>query len=155
MRIFLKRCAQCGDQYEYQASGGEPPPYNDGTWCHNCRKVVSEALAKVPRLFECRYRDVREVPKFACVTREMLFKWDRERRQDPSLNSVIQRIWPGLCDLETGDAQKIREIRGRGHDIFNGIAFRLSTWDLKDEHTIEVPMEYDLQKNAFTGQLWR
>jgi hypothetical protein len=159
--MTTKRCGQCGDEYTYQGSGyGCNRPENDATYCPSCKTVINEALAKIPRRFECRYRDVQEMDKFKDhVTLEMLIEWERADMERRKTELWGQRIWPALYNIETGDSQNTREIVGRppalgGVPNFNGIRFRLSTWKKNPEVTIEVPMEYDLLENKFTGHAW-
>lgn len=154
------RCSRCGVRYLYQASGdGCGRPENDSVHCPSCKTVINEALKTVPRLFECRYQNVLETERFKDVTLDMLREWQQADE------SIARRIWPGLVDMVTGDAQDIREIRGRGTGPeggwvssahpYQGIGFRLTTWRQKDDYTIEVPMEWDLREGRFTGRLWR
>lgn len=87
-------------------------------------------------------------------TLEQLLEWEREnlrpKEQDGVLISLVpRRVFFPLFNLETGDTQHTREIRSP-----KGIRFRLSTWDISKEVEIRVPMEWDLQKNEWTGHAW-
>jgi hypothetical protein len=161
------RCAQCGTQYTFQGSGpGCDRADNNATWCPSCTKIVYNALANVQRLFECRYRSIKEVERFKHITLEQVLEWEMLGNEIKRASGwPVTRIWPGLFDAATGDSQNIREVIGRQknpellptreEDVFVGVYFRLSTWRVRPEHVIEVPMEYDLIKGTFTGQLWR
>jgi len=144
----LKRCSHCGTRYSYQGSGhGCNAPLNDSTWCPQCKQAVIDALRPLPRLFECRYRNIQELPGFADVTLEKLLEWEAVQLNPKGevFFPVGQRIWPGLYNLETGDSQKTRQIIGpRG-------TFRLSTWRKDPEVIIDTPMEWDLTTSTWTG----
>lgn len=146
------RCATCGNEYLYQGSGhGCNRPKNSSTWCPSCKGVVDAALSMVPRLFECRYRNVLEMEHFKHVTLEMIKVWETT----PTSGIQVRRVWPGLFNLKTGDQMSIREVVGRdGAYPVKGARFRVSTWDNDPEYTIEVPMEYDLKNERFTGHQW-
>jgi len=149
------RCSHCGVEYIYQGSGANPPKFNHATWCPGCYEAALEGMRAIPRRYECRYRPTREIPRLESVTLETLLDWEARNRTDRAARGElpITRIFTPLIDVESGDAQNVREIRGR--DEFSVWRFRLATWRQKPEHKIDVPMEYDLEKKCFTGQSWR
>lgn len=149
----VTRCAHCGSEYEFQASGpGCHDPFNDGTWCPVCKRVIAQALAKVPRLYECRYRDIKEMPdRFPDVTLEQVLEWERENLAPRAEGRIVaQRIFAPLFNLKTGDAQNVREVRAP-----NGQRFMLATWSQSPDYEIKVPWEFDLQKGCWTNHPWR
>ena len=55
----IKRCKHCYRQYSYQASGdGCFNPVNDKDYCPECMSVINEALSKIAKKFEPRFRMV-------------------------------------------------------------------------------------------------
>lgn len=120
--------------------------------CPDCKEAVNAALSTRTRFFECRYRNITELPeRFPDITIENLREWES---QPPSnaLGVPVRRVFSPLFDLETGDSQSVREIRGQG--TYASVRFRLSTWRLRPEVLIEVPMEYNLTEQRFTGREW-
>ena len=146
-----KRCKHCGGEYRYQGSGhGCVNPLNSSTWCPVCKRAILGALEKVPRLFECRYRNIREIPeKFPDVTLDRLLDWEQENLRAQKGQLVFQRIFVPLINLETGDSQNSREVRGP-----NGQKYMLSTWRQSPEYEVKVQWEWDLQAGAWTGCPW-
>jgi len=154
------RCTHCGSEYVYQGSGHGAPEYNHSSWCPDCFKDVSDALEARPRLYECRYRDIREIPRFENLSLDTVLGWEaadtkereaRDKTADPSVVRFRRGFFP-LFDLKTGDSTETREVSGRGP--FLGITFRVSTWRQKADYDITVPMEYDLVAKRFTGRGW-
>jgi hypothetical protein len=47
-----KRCHHCLTRYTFQGSGFGAPKYNDPDHCPDCKEVIVDALATVPRRFE-------------------------------------------------------------------------------------------------------
>jgi hypothetical protein len=155
------RCKHCGDEYIYQASGAYSPDYNHSDWCNDCYKAVCDALRARPRLYECRYQNIREAPKFEGVGLETVLGWEVENTKEQtardmgpkdSMGFYVRRVFSPLFDLKTGDSTTTREIVGRGK--FQGAKFLLMTWRQKPEYEITSPMEYDIQKGCFTGHSW-
>jgi hypothetical protein len=159
MRHIYKRCTHCGIRYEYQQSGaGCERPENDNRYCPSCKGVYGEALrqvfAKVPRRYEGRYRNVKEVSKYADVDLKTILRWEQSMRTPKDETRIpIQRIWPGLYNLETGDTMTIREIVAQDGN-HKGQRFRLNLWEQTQEHEIKIEMEYDLVEGRFTGACW-
>lgn len=152
MRVFLQRCGHCGGKYEYQASGeGCHRNYNDGTYCPDCKRVQVEALKSCPRQFECRQRDIKELPdRFGGITLEQVLEWDKTSRKPTEGNPLgVQRIFVGLVNMETGDWQRNREVRSP-----KGQKFIVSTWDKDPEYSIKVYWEWDTQKSEWTNRPW-
>lgn len=141
------RCRHCGQHYSYQLSGYCPDVFNDPALCGDCAKVVKEALSRVPKRFEPRWRNIDERPeRFGNVTLERVLAWEQS-----GYMRAVQRIWPGLMDLDPPyDRQVIRLVPGA--EEHQGTYFRLSTWLLKPDFCIEVEEEYDLLEGRFTGQ---
>ncbi len=58
----LHRCAHCKAPYTWQASGeGCFEPLNDQKYCADCKKVVLEALMRVPKRFKPARLDQTEI----------------------------------------------------------------------------------------------
>jgi len=151
-----KRCTHCGAFYVYTGSGhGCLEPTNDPHWCSLCKRAVLDTLAQIPRHFECRYRNIAEMPeRFPDVTLTQLLEWERAQLAPRNEGRIIgQRIWPALFNIKTGDSQTTREIRV-SEGPYRGTNFRLSTWRTDPEVIIEVPMEYDLRQNTWTNAPW-
>jgi len=150
------RCAQCGIEYVYQKSGhGCGRATNDATWCPDCKEAVNAALQARPRLFECRHRNIMELSeRFPDLSVGTLLDWESQPAEPPPtlFGAPIRRVFAPLFNLETGDSQTIREIRGQGQ--YASVRFRLTTWRLCTEVIIEVPMEYNLVEQRFTGHEW-
>lgn len=154
------RCAHCGNHYSYQASGhGCLEPENDGTYCPTCKQAQLDAFDKIPRRFEARYQDIRQIPRFADITTEMVLAWEqtettiRERRR--AAGEIIgQRIFPGLVDMKKGEFQYIREVRAQDGP-HAGLRLKVASWpSAPTDCEIEYPMEYDLAEKRFTGRDW-
>ena len=149
---FYHRCINCGVEYCYQASGSYAPKFNHNSYCHTCFEACIEALQKIPRKFECRYQNVQNTKRFIDITLEQVLRWEKENDEKEGTN-LFRRIFPGLINIETGDYQNVREVKGR--EQFSGIPFQLSTWQDSHEYEIKVPMAYDLTCQCYTNELWR
>jgi hypothetical protein len=148
-----KRCGHCGVEYSYQGSGhGCLETLNDPTWCRTCKQAVDDALKAVPRRFECRYRHTHEMPdRFLDVTLEKLLEWEQENLAPRAEGKLVaQRVFAPLFNLETGDAQNVREVRSP-----SGQKFMLATWRLSPEYEVKVPWEWDLLAKGWTHHPWR
>ncbi len=157
MRESYKRCSHCGVEYLYQSSGpGCGDSLNSSKFCEGCQGAINAALAAIPRRFEERYLNVNESPRFPSPTLDQVLSWEREndRVTAESGAPLIRRIWPSLINLETGDTQFTRQVRGRDAP-FTGILFRVTTWrSSPKDYSIETSMEWDAQKKCFTGHRW-
>lgn len=148
---MLNRCTHCASPYTYQMISWGAPPFNDSQYCPDCAERIHTALKSVPRRFECRFRPISEIPAVADVTLEMVLEW--ERQWDYETQGVaIRRIYTGLVDVETGDTQDVRLIKGKSP--YTGWGFKVATWKQSPEYSIEIPMEFDLQVGQFTGEQW-
>ena len=153
------RCKHCGNEYIYQGSGEGTSDYNHQDWCHDCYKAVSDALKARPRLFEGRYQDIKEAPRFASITPDIVEGWDIEnaaelaaRDRGPKDERGFRRVYSPLFDMK-GDSTNTKEVVGRG--VFQGIKFLVMRWRNSDRHESTTTwMEYDLQKKCFTGHQW-
>jgi hypothetical protein len=173
-----KRCGHCGQAYSFQGSGdGCQRPENDATYCPGCKVVrdaaLREAFSKVPRIYEARSRDIKELgDRFKDVTLEKLLAWEAEderikQSSDSSWVRNVRRVFVPLFNIQTGDSTTTRDIRGRseGNPAFDpikmrypeyvGVTFRLTTWRVSPEWTAEVQMEWDLREGRFTDRIWR
>lgn len=139
------RCINCGVEYLWQSSGPRSPEFNDKEYCPGCKQKVVEALSSVPKKYECRHRDIKEIPQLSHLSLEEVMSW-----YDP--NQMIRRIWPGLYNLETGDRQTIEEILGKQE--YSRWRFKVATWRDSREYSIEVPWEYDVVSKQFTNRWW-
>lgn len=150
-----KRCVRCGSVYIYHPTPRDDERLlNDPKHCPRCKQLIVDALRDVPRLFEGRWRDVREVPEFAGIGLGDVIAWEKEfLRPKNDGRLVMQRIWPALVDVENNDNQHIRLVPGHTYP-YRGIGFRVSTWQKRSDYLIEVNMEFDLQKGEFTGLRW-
>lgn len=162
-----KRCGHCGVRYLYQGSGhGCNNPTNDPHHCPDCKQVILDALAQVPRRYEVRRRKISEIPQFAGITLDTVLDWEhrdkerqraeiarKEARGEFTFPLPLQRIFPGLFDLETGDVMSIRQVPG--FDEFQGYSFQLSIWKQKPDYEIRIEAEYDLVHDKYTGALWK
>lgn len=150
MRHCYKRCIHCGINYTYQMSGyGCDNNFNDEQYCKECKETIINALKLIPRKYEPRYRDIKEVPLFDGITLDIVLKWEKIDINNPK---IIRRVYAGLIDLETNSIQNIREVPGQGN--FSKYKFLLSTWPEKSiykDYSIKIKMEYNLIKNEFTG----
>lgn len=154
--IRTKRCRHCASTYGYQQSGhGCGDALNDDRYCPTCKAAVNAALSALPVLFERRYVPVSEHPLYRDVTRADVERWEAEFEGHRWQTTAIlgKRIWPGLMDLETGDAQSVREVRATSGEHL-GTRFRVSSWRLRPDFLIEIAIEWDLIKQARVG-LWR
>ena len=153
------RCIHCGCEYVWCVSGEgyNHPNSPSKDYCPTCFAAIEEAtrnaLAKIPRLYEDRYQDVKEIPEFSWVTLEKVLEWEAKTLEDnPESKNWARRIWPGLIDDKTGKYQYIRLVRGR--EEASSFYFRVSTWPHRPEFSIEMLREYDLVNQKFTGYHW-
>lgn len=156
MRITIHRCIHCGIRYNYQASGPEAFEYNDGQYCHGCAKAISKALDRIPRKIELRYRDIKEMP-WVNLSLDTVLGWERQWFAAPpdGTNAVenffgrrLQRIFPGLCDLTTGECEHRREVPGQYP--YADKSFQVCTWRTRpNEWSISMLVEWDLINNKW------
>jgi hypothetical protein len=145
------RCHHCRTTYTWDSN--DRGQYSSREYCPICQREIVEALSKIPVGFECRYRDINDFDEYSDVNLEMIKEWEAALAERRKTELVPQRVFVGLYDLKNGDSQNIRVVRATS-GTHQGKGFRVSTWSLKSEFSIEVPMEYDLLKDAFTGQFW-
>lgn len=154
MRLAYRRCIHCKDVYEYQMSGWGARKYNDGDYCPRCMEVVSDALKSIKPRYACREVPIEGTP-YSDVTIEDIDRWNANDAGQPSVfGARIQRIWPGLFDLKTGDEMSIKQVIATDGP-HKGVAFQLSRWKISREYEIKVSMEWDIIKDQSTGDLWR
>jgi hypothetical protein len=152
-RLIEKRCTHCKTFYVWHASG--PDCFSDPAsekHCGSCNKAIQDTLATIPKKYECRYEDVQKLPNFSDITLDIVLEWEKEGDEEPKSALRGKRIWPGLFNTKTGDAQNIREVRGRGNRSW--LRVRLQTWKKDPEYKIELPMEFDLLEGKYTGDVW-
>lgn len=58
MKTTRKRCKHCGIEYSYQLSGNGDYEYNDEYYCHDCKKVMMDALKSVPKKFTYGWKEI-------------------------------------------------------------------------------------------------
>ena len=46
MFIYIEICKKCGTKYQFQASGNNPPKYNDHEYCPQCMERKEYTLIK-------------------------------------------------------------------------------------------------------------
>ena len=133
------RCAHCGRKYIWCVSGKgyNHPNSPSKNYCSVCYEAIKEALAKIPRAFESRYNNVKDIPEFSWVTLEKVLEWESEffseNSASKSWTANITRIWPGLVDVKAGEYQYIRLVRGR--EEASEYDFRLSTWPHRPDYS--------------------
>lgn len=152
-RDAFTRCTHCHDRYIYGVSGFHCNDHRSKVYCKTCLEAVQGALAKVPKKFEPRWVSVTELPQFQNLTLEEVLGWELEDRRANEGKLQVQRIWPGMVNMETGDTFSLRQVKGRGR--FSGVFFQVGTWSMTTErYTIKVEMEVDLQTGKLTGHHW-
>ena len=142
------RCRHCRAVYHHYVSGC--PPFvdterlNDREYCPDCKKVILEALEKVPPKVE-EFWETTDV-----VSKEDIETEHHRREEEAKANGTIcfRRITVPLFDLVDPDNNNIC-----GIITMNGVTFHYSWWTKKDEIEIRKKMERDL----VTGKevLWR
>jgi hypothetical protein len=154
------RCIKCGVRYIYQESGHSMRENNDPNWCPGCRIVVDVALATIPVKLIGKYRATKDAGRFSRVTLPMCLEWEQRRWAEPAEGwfPKSRQVFVGLMNLETGETQDSRVVVG--YDNYRGIRFRVTTWrevpptPKNEEYSIEILMEWDVEKGAFTGDTW-
>jgi copper chaperone CopZ len=122
--IRIRRCTVCADVYEYQLSGhGCLDQKVDDRHCSYCLSIIQEAVKNIKVKFECRYESIYDMGKlglsdlekrFVGIDAQVLLKWESDWKAEVKSSGklFVQRVWPGLMNLQTNDFQHIRSIRG-------------------------------------------
>lgn len=156
-----KRCTNCGIEHLYQASGypAGRTRSSSADLCHGCYGAMKDALRLRPRLFEGRWQDTKDIPALAEIHIDQVLAWERQNDLDMAKSKAlpIKQIFSGLFQFAKDrvtleDSQQVRAVFGR--EKFAGVKFKVATWQKKPEYEIRVEMEYDLQKQCFTGLVW-
>lgn len=147
------RCQHCAATYLWNSYN--PSPESSTDYCPECKKAINMALQAISLKFECRYRPISELPQFH-VTWEDILAWEEDLRIQRQTSLQPTRVGVGLINLKTGDHQHVRWVRPTsGAHLNKSISFKVSSWGINPEKTIELGMEYDLVKQEFTGEVWR
>jgi len=152
------RCWHCRTYYYYQASGhGCNDPLNDPHYCPKCKphqiRALKEAFRDVRVRFECRYVEVQDSKRFHDVTREQIEAWQADLEERRKTQIVAERVGFPLFDLRTGDHSSTRYVRATSGP-HEGTTFRVTSWKLRPDYTIEIGLEWDLVNECWGG-VWR
>lgn len=153
MRTTISRCIHCGTTYTYQLSGyPQLNEYNDEHYCPECKKAIVEALSKIPKKFDRKWRTLKEEEVtdelLSCMNR-MLEEYD-EANRNPNSGLFPEPIKIVAC--RNDDYEHTREFRVEGTMYcadFNGE--RMSR---EGGFAIRVEDEYDLTEKKYTGSHW-
>lgn len=152
-----KRCSHCGVHYWYYTSGYNTK-YNSDKRCPDCQCVykndISIIFNNIPKKFESREKEVKET--IFSVTKEDIKRWisDLEERRKTSL--IAQRVCAPIFDL-VNDRGVLDSLYISASDgPYKGREFRYEYWTSEgiESMTIYIEMEYDLEKDEFTGNPW-
>lgn len=141
MQHYILRCKHCHKEYTY-CTYGNGPEY--GTefgcsmdYCAECQSAINNALKNIPSKFESRFFEIKQ--------NGLLPVFEKIRKKEKEKNA-----WPNFCSLDNYTNYDNTEIY-----IHNKRKF-LVGWDDKtpENKHIFISMEYDLQKNDFTGKPW-
>lgn len=140
----IKRCKHCYRQYSYQASGdGCFNPVNDKDYCPECMSVINEALSKITKKFEPRFRMVEMGDDFYKNNLLPLKeKYEEYRKKKGYLFEATKLV---SCN------KKYKDSIIEGY-YFNNAEFIVEKYG--DEIIINVLSEYDLTNENFTNNTW-
>jgi hypothetical protein len=164
MREAYYRCQHCGTVYTAFLSGGYPGAYTNTNHCPDCYETIRAALEKIPRRFEQRLVETKDLPAFENVRLEHILEWEKEENVTAAkvaslLRSdsqpKIRRLAFPLFDLENPDnINNARWVQPRSGP-HKGCNFCVSTWSQKSDcDSIRVEVEWDLFNDKYVAP-WR
>lgn len=153
MRETYCRCQHCGVVYTAFLSGGPPKAYTNTNHCPDCYGTIRAALKKVPRRFECRLVEIKELPAFENVRLEHILKWEKEENEwRDQQTTKVQRLAFPLFDIQNPDNRNnARWVQPRSGP-HKGCNFCVSTWSQEPERvSIKAEVEWDIIQNKYLG----
>ena len=137
-----KRCRHCNVRYGYQGSGyGCDAPLNDGDYCPDCKQVLIDAFADVPRRVEKDFEPTGEVSAFELEALEAE-RWETTKTKG---GIPVRRVAAPLFDMvDPSNTQAC------GITWLDGKTYRWSYWSKDPEGTAEVRLT--VERDLETGE---
>jgi hypothetical protein len=145
-----KRCRHCRVRYSYQASGHGAPDLNDPDWCPDCKQVLLDAFANVPKRVEKVLvpTDAESALDLEAQSEAAHAKRVADAQANPHFlfgTMVPRRVVPGLIDM-TDPSNKDR----RGITKLDGKTYHWNYWTKDPEGTAQVRVE--MERDLETGE---
>jgi hypothetical protein len=153
MRTFICRCKHCGKEYHYQASGeGCHDRTNNRDYCPECMEAILEALDKIPKKYEVRFKKIERpepeiIEKFkALVDKENKYDEEYEKQygfKPPRALKVLMFPEWVKSAAEFSSNFVLYRVESPSDDLFDENAH----WFRQEE--------YDILEHKFTDKLWK
>lgn len=134
--------------YSFQASGWGCNEFcNDSRYCPDCKKVIGEALEKVPIRFGFTWAPTKDF-----TAEELLAYRDEQRAKTEAATGC--RVFGERVTLPLWDMHDPGNLHSGAVIVRDGKEYKVETWSKKPEmNTVEIAMEENLE----TGELkpWR
>lgn len=146
MRLAIHYCVNCAAEYMHQWSGSYdatdiPKEYQDKDYCPDCKKLIVDVLATVPKKTEIKWLVTDE------VNLETLLLWEKEKAEEHQkkiddrtlLFPLVRRALTSLTNVDTGETSVAGEVTKDGRE------YRYFYWPSKPEEAqITVKSRVDL-----------
>jgi hypothetical protein len=156
MREAYCRCQHCGVVYTAFLSGGHPEAYTNTNHCLDYYGTIRAALKKVPRRFERRLMETKELPAFENVRLEHILEWEQEENEYRERQAIkVRRIAFPSFDMQNPDNRNHARWVQPKSGPHKGCNFCVSTWSQEPERvSIRVEVEWDLFNDKYVAS-WR
>lgn len=129
MQSYYRRCKHCGSEYLYRINGGR---FGMDDWisdyCPECQSAMDEALSKISKKFEPRWRE-------SDLTIDDINKYFEARPYKKPYTPI-----------DPNDKDWVYTVNMDGA--------KYNVWITDEIPTISEYAEYDIQQEKFTGKLW-
>lgn len=129
MQSYYRRCRHCGSEYIYRINGGR---FGMDDWisdyCPECQSAMDEALSKISKKFEPRWRE-------SDLTIDDINRYFESRTYKKPYTPI-----------DPNDKDWVYTVNMDGA--------KYNVWITDEDPTISEHAEYDIQQEKFTGKLW-
>lgn len=141
MRLVIKRCKHCGQEYSYQMSGeGCHDKYNNKDYCPTCYEVMMTALEKVPIKYHPQYVEVKQNETIINDLHKLKEDYEKEIYSDTFRCQAIK------CVMHHGDEYVYK---GKNYLYEDGKLYLLSECNANNETTGKPWREYGDTNNYY------